>query len=90
MIRNLGENPFRASSHTIYQNRFRWIRIKYVLKQTIKKLELDIHRISEERESFYNQQLEKSQRKSSMNLYSGNCFLNFACYKNIRQIKYSV
>lgn len=43
MISNLEENPFMASPHTIYQNRFGWIRVKYFLKQTIKKLELDIY-----------------------------------------------
>lgn len=63
MISNLGENPFRASPHTTYQNRFGWIRVKYFLKQTIANLELDIHQTSEEGKSFYNQRLEKSQRK---------------------------
>lgn len=41
--RNLGENPFRASPHTIYQNDPSGLELNIFLKQASEKLKLDIH-----------------------------------------------
>lgn len=40
---NVGENPFRASPHTIYQNDPSGLELNIFLKQASEKLELDIH-----------------------------------------------